>query len=304
MAKNKEIAKIIKYRQLYLMILPSVVFFIVFCYAPMYGIILAFKKFMYSKGIWGSPWVGLENFKMMLKDNDFWVVFRNTLVISFGKLLTGFPAPIILALLLNELPAGSFKKFTQSILYLPHFLSWVIMAGLIYNLFSITNGVLPRLLSYLDIQMPRIIANPVYFRPLIYTTNVWKEAGWGTIIYLAAIAGIDPTIYESALIDGAGRFKRMIYITLPSLSYAIVVLLILNVGQVMNAGFDQIFNLYSAPVYPVGDIIDTYVYRIGVLNARYEYSTAVGLFKSVINCILLLSSDRIVKKMGYTGLYS
>jgi putative aldouronate transport system permease protein len=259
---------------------------------------------MYNLGITGSPWVGFDNFKQMMIDREFWVVFRNTLIISFGKIITGFPAPIILALLLNELSNQKFKKVTQSILYFPHFLSWVILAGIIYNLFSITNGVIPKILEdYFSIEQPMIIGNPEYFRTLIYLSNIWKGAGWGTIVYLAAIAGIDQEQYESAIIDGASRFQRMIYITIPSLSYAIAILLILNIGQVMNAGFDQIFNLYDPGVYGVGDIIDTYVYRIGLQSARYEYSTAVGLFKSVINCILLVTANLFAKKLGYEGIF-
>jgi putative aldouronate transport system permease protein len=301
--KNILIA-LVRYKYLYLLILPGIVFYIVFSYAPLYGIMLAFKKYKYNMGILGSPWAGFYNFELLVKDKQFWGVVRNTIVISFGKILTGFPAPIILALLLNELKNQKFKRFTQSVLYLPYFLSWVIMAGLIYNMFSSTNGILAKIyIEYFGTKPPMILGNASHFRALIYSSNIWKGAGWGTIIYLAALSGIDPSLYESATIDGANRFKQMIYITIPSLSYAIVILLLLNIGQVMNAGFDQIFNLYDPSVYRVGDIIDTYVYRIGIQSARYEYSTAVGLFKSVVNCGLLVSANWIAKKMGYEGIY-
>ncbi len=292
-----------KYRFLYLLVLPGIAFFLLFDYAPLYGIILAFKKFMYNKGITGSPWVGFANFQYIFKDSGFWNAVRNTIIISFGKLIIGFPAPIILALLLNELRREGVKRVFQSILYLPHFFSWVIVAGLVFNLFSATSGAISRLVVQLGGSPLSILGNPAAFRPLVYATAVWKGAGWGTIVYLAAIAGISPELYESAYMDGAGRWQRMRYITLPSLSYAIFILLILDVGYLMEAGFDQIFNLYNPSTYPVGDIIDTYVYRLGVVMARYDRSTAIGLFKSVINCALLLGTNRIVKALGYEGLF-
>lgn len=286
------------------MILPGMVFFLIFNYAPLYGIQLAFKKFLYNEGISGSPWIGLKNFQQLWLDREFYNVVKNTIIISFGKILFAFPAPILLALLLNELKNKKYKSIIQSVLYLPHFLSWVIVAGLIYNLISVTNGVMAKVLADIfQVQQPMIIGNPQYFRLLVYWSNVWKTAGWGTIIYLAAISGIDASLYESAIIDGANRFKQMLYITIPSLSYAIVILLILSIGQVMNGGFDQIFNLYDPGVYKVGDIIDTYVYRIGIQNAKFEFSTAAGLFKSVINCVLLLSANWIAKRLGHSGIY-
>jgi len=306
--KNKNImsalTKIIKYRYLYLMLLPGITLYLVFSYAPMYGIILAFKKFMYNKGILGSPWVGLENFRYIFHYEEFWTAFRNTIIISFGRLITGFPAPIILALLLNELRNERFKRVIQSVLYLPHFLSWIIIYGIVFNLISSNSGVVAKvLMSHFGIKMTPILGNPKYFRPLIYITSIWKGAGWGTIIYLAAIAGINPELYESAIIDGANRFKQCLYITLPSMKYAILVLLILNMGGIMDAGFDQIFNFYDPATYEVGDIIDTFVYRLGITGGRYEISTAVGLFKSVINCILLVTANKIVSLLGEEGLF-
>lgn len=302
--RNKLWHRILNYKYIYILILPGILFFIIFSYIPMYGIILAFKKFMYNKGIMGSPWVGLENFRMLFKNADFWNAVKNTVIISFGKIIFGFPVPIILALLLNELKNAKFKKFTQTILYLPHFISWVIIAGLVYNLFSVTNGAVSKLLYIgLGKEPVKILGNPTYFRPLVYLTSIWKGAGWGTIIYLAAISGVNPELYESAVLDGAGRFKQAIYITIPSLAFAISVNLILSLGGVMSAGFDQIFNLYDPGVYKVGDIIDTYVYRMGIQDAKYEMSTAVGLFKSIINCILLVSANKITILLGQEGLY-
>jgi len=270
----------------------------------MYGLILAFKEFQFDKGILYSPWVGFNNFIIMFGDNDFWAAFKNTIIISGGKLLTAFPAPIILALLLNELTSSKFKRIVQSIMYLPHFLSWVIIAGIIYGLLSSTDGVVTKIVQGMfNADMPQIISNYRYARSLIFTSNIWQSVGWGTIIYLAAIAGIDPSFYESAMIDGANRFHRMIYITLPSLSYAILILFILQIGGIMNAGFDQIINLYSPSTYNVLDILDTYVYRIGIANAsgvsHMEYGVAVGLVESVLNlCLLLFANSIIIKRLG------
>lgn len=302
--KYKLLQELNNYKYIYLLILPGMLFFLIFSYTPMYGIILAFKKFMYNKGIGGSPWVGLTNFTALFKNADFWRAVKNTLIISFGKIIIGFPVPIILALMLNELRSLKFKKATQTVLYLPHFISWVIMAGLIYNMFSVTNGAVGKVLkSWFDMEPTRILGNPAYFRTLVYLSNIWKGAGWGTIIYLAAISGVNPELYESAVLDGASRFKQMLYITIPSLAFAISINLILDIGGVMNAGFDQIFNLYDAGVYQVGDIIDTYVYRLGIQNAKYEMSTAVGLFKSVINCVLLITANKITNMLGQEGLF-
>jgi len=290
-----------KYKYLYLLALPGITVTILFSYVPMYGLQLAFKDYSYSGGIWGSEWAGLKHFKFLVSNPDFLNALKNTIVISFGRLLFGFPAPIILALLLNELRNPVFKRTVQSILYLPHFLSWVIMTGIIFNILSLNTGVVNNLLESMGLPKIMFLGNPKTFRPLIYISDIWKNAGWGTIIYLAAIAGIDVEIYESAVIDGAGRFQQMIYITLPSMAYAIGTLLILSVGGMMNAGFDQIFNLMNPPTQQVGDIIDTYVYRLGVLSAQYDFSTAVGLFKNVVNCILMVTANWVVKLFGHEG---
>ena len=302
--RSKLTSDIYRNRYLYLLILPSLVFFLVFSYAPMYGIILAFKKFRYDTGISHSPWVGLENFRTILHTRDFWRAMRNTVIISAGKIVFVFPIPIIMALFLNELKNDRFKRVTQLVLYLPHFLSWIVIAGLIFNLFSVTNGVVSKVLvGVFDIDPIRVIGNPKFFRPLIYLSDIWKDAGWGTIIYLAALSGVDPNLYEAAEIDGAGRFQKIFFITIPSLSFAIAVTFILQIGNMMNAGFDQIFNLYDPSVYNVGDIVDTYVYRIGIQNARFEQSTAIGLFKAVINAGMLLLANWGTKRMGQEGLY-
>lgn len=295
--------RICNHKYLYMLIIPGMISLLVFSYFPMYGIQLAFKKFMYNEGIWGSPFVGFENFIKIFKNPDFWTAFKNTLIISFGKIITGFPIPIILALLLNEIKNAKFKKFSQTVMYLPYFVSWIVIAGLISNIFSINTGIYGKILTALGQDPTMILGNPSFFRMLVYVSAIWKGAGWGTIIYLAALSGIDPSLYESAKLDGANRFQQIWYITLPCLTFAISVNLILDMGGVMNAGFDQIFNLYGAGTYSVGDILDTYVYRLGIVNGKFEMSTAVGIFKSIINCLLLLAANKSAKLLGQDGLY-
>jgi len=301
-SRRRSLWKQIAYcKYLYMLIAPGFILTLIFHYFPMYGLQLAFKNFMYNKGIWGSPWNNFAHFKAFMSNPEFKRVVFNTLWISINQMIWNFPAPIILALLLNELRNKTFKRVTQSILYLPHFVNWIIISGLIFNLFSVTNGVVNKVLASLNMQPVVIIGNPNVFRPLLYISSMWKGVGWGTIIYMAAIAGVDVQLYESAIIDGANRFQQCIYITLPSLKYAIVILLILNTGGLMNSNFDQIFNLMGPTTRAVGEVIDTYVYRLGIVNARYDFSTAVGLFKQVINCILLFTSNYVAKLLGHEG---
>jgi putative aldouronate transport system permease protein len=285
------------YRALYLMVLAGFAYFFIFKYVTLYGILIAFKNYRIKLGILGSPWVGLANFPKALGNSDVPRIIINTLFISFCRLIFGFPVPIILAILLNELKSPVFKRLVQSVLYLPYFLSWIIMAGIFSNLLSVTNGVIPIFMRGLGVEMPSFISDPKYFVQFLVISDIWKNSGWGTIIYLAAISGIDPELYESALVDGAGRFQQVLHITLPCIALTIVTLLVLSMGGIMNAGFDQIFNLYSARTMRVGDIIDTYVYRLGIQNGRYEYSTIIGLLKSVVNCALLLTVNWIAGKI-------
>jgi putative aldouronate transport system permease protein len=291
----------------YSLILPAFIATGIFCYWPMYGILLAFKKFRLAKGIIGSPWAeqyGLGWFRLMFRDPDFVNVIKNTVIISFSKLIIGTFFCILFALLLNELRSDKYKRTIQSVMYLPHFLSWVIMAGIIYNIFSASGGMFNKIVTdVFNAQPVQILANATYFRPLVYATMLWKEVGFGTIIYLAAIAGINPELYESAIIDGASRLKRVLYITLPSIKSTIVILLILNLSGIMSAGFDQIFNLYSPQVYDVGDIIDTYVYRRGIVGMEFSYTTAIELFKQAINITLLIVVNYFAKFIGEEGVY-
>lgn len=294
--------KAFEYREIYIMLIPAFLYYFIFCYGPMYGIILAFKDYWASKGIFGSPWVGLANFKELFASAKFWSVFKNTLIINMGRLLFGFPVPIILALLLNEVSSAKYKRCIQTIIYLPHFISWVVISGILFALLS-TDGMVNSFLGIFGIAKINFLTNTKAFRPLIIISDIWKEMGWGTIIYLAAITGISQDMYEAAEIDGANRFKRIIYITLPSILPTVSVLLIMKLGRLMTGGFDQVFNLYNEAVYEVGDIIDTYIYRTGLTQGRFSAATAVGLFLNIINMCMLLASDKISKAVGGSGLY-
>ncbi|WP_442050929.1 ABC transporter permease [Paenibacillus sp. 2TAB19] len=263
---------------------------------------LAFKDFSPRLGIIGSPWVGLDHFKFLFfQSPDFMRIFRNTLLISFYNIIFGFPAPIILALLLNELRFKMFKRIAQSISYIPHFFSWVVLSGIIIVMLSPSEGPINFLMKMVGLEPIYFLADTNYFRATLVATNIWKEIGWGTIIYLAALSGIDPTLYEAAVIDGANRRKQIWYITIPSLLPVITIMFILSLGGILNAGFDQIFNLYNPAVYEVADVIDTYVYRAGILGAQFGLTTAVGLFKNVIGIMLVLSTNYVVKKLGQEG---
>lgn len=291
-----------KYAALSLMMLPVIIYYIVFHYAPMYGVIIAFKNYSFSRGIIGSPWAGLANFKRMFASASFFEVFRNTLLISFYKLITGFPAPVVFAILLNELKNAKFKKTVQTISYLPHFLSWVILGGMFIQLLALS-GPVNIMLSKLGISPVYFLGDVKYFRSVLVVTSLWKSIGWGSIIYLAALTGIDPQLYEAAKIDGAGKFKQILHVTLPALVPVITIMFIFSVGSIINDDFDQIFNLYNEAVYSVGDVISTYNYRIGLLNSEYSYSTAVGLFKNVISVVLIVSTNFIAKKYNDYGIW-
>lgn len=273
--------------QLHLLMLPGVALLFLFNYLPLYGILIAFKDFIPSKGIWDSPWVGLTYFNFMLELPDVWQVTRNTIVIAGLKILLGFPIPIIFALLLNEVRKAWFKRGVQTIIYLPNFLSWVIIAGLILDVFSL-GGIVNSTLQLIGIEPFYYLGDNRTFPWIIILTDIWKNFGWGTVIYLAALTGIDPSLYESAVIDGAGRWKQTRHITIPGIVPIILLTGILSLGNILNAGFEQIFNLYNPLVMESGDIIDTYVYRVAFNEANWSLSTMVGLLKSVVNAILIV----------------
>lgn len=297
-AKMKISKKILQDKYLYLMMLPGLITVLIFSYFPMYGILMAFKDYKIRLGVMGSPWVGLKYFRQLFSTPDANAVIMNTITISVMTIITGFPVPIILALLLNELRSKVFKKTTQSILYLPHFISWPVISGLMFGFFSLTSGLINKIIMTLGHNPINFLGDPHSFHSLLYLTNIWKGAGWGTIIYLAAIAGIDPSLYEAAKMDGAGRFKQMLHVTLPSIQFTIVVLLILSIGGIMSTNFDQIYNLISPPVYGVGQTIDIYVFEQGVQGMNYSYSTAVGLFQQIIGFVLLLIANYTSKLLG------
>ncbi len=293
----------IKYKELTLMFLPVALYFIIFKYIPMYGITMAFKDYKIKYGILGSPWIGLQNFRDLFELASFSRAIRNTIIISLLKLVTGFPCPIILALLLNEVRHLKFKKTVQTISYLPHFLSWIILAGIFYQFLSPSTGMVNYILSQFGIKPIYFMGSNEWFRFTLVVTNIWKGIGWSSIIYLAAIAGIDLNLYEAAVCDGANRFQRMWSITIPSILPTITVLLILDVGGIMSAGFDQIFNLYNPAVYETADIIDTYVYRMGIGEMKYSMATAVGLFQNVIGFFLVITTNFISKKISNYGIW-
>ena len=282
-------------RYLYLMLIPALAAMVFFHYIPMYGIQIAFKKFRAVDGIVGSSWVGLRYFTNMFREYTFLTVLRNTLWISFLKLVICFPAGVIFALLLNEIGSLKFKKLAQTISYIPHFISWVVFAGIIKDFLSL-DGFLNQIVAAFGGEKVIFLSKSSYFVPILIITEIWKGMGWGSIVYLAAIAGIPAELYESAHIDGASRIQKMVYITFPSIKSVVLVMFVMRIGHVMNAGFDQIFNLYSAIVYDVADIIDTYSYRVGLINQDFSYSTAIGLFKNVLGVILMLTVNKLTGK--------
>lgn len=304
--KPSLLKRIVKYRLYYVLIVPGILYYLIFHYLPMYGIILAFKDvkgLITTESIFTSSFSGLANFERFTSSYYFWNVLGNTLAISGLRLLIGFPAPILFALLLGELRSSRIKRVVQTVSYMPHFISMVVFAALVQIICTTDGGVLNRLMTLLGGEPVYFLGSPKYFRGIIVLSSVWKEVGWSAIIYLAAITGVDSQLIESAMIDGASRIRQIWHVILPTIRPTIVILFILAVGNVMNAGFEQILLLYSEPVWSVGDIIDTFVYRTGIQQANYSYSTAVGLFKSIINLILLLSTNVIAKKMGNEGIW-
>ena len=286
----------------YLIILPVIVYFALFAYKPMYGIIIAFKNYRPSLGILDSPWVGLKQFKLFFQDIYFWRLLRNTFCISGLSIVFGFPAPILLALLLNEIRCSWFKRTVQTISYMPYFISVVVMCGLIKG-FSQTDGVFNDVIASFGGARSNLLASKHNFYPIYVGSGIWQSIGWDSIIYLAALSGIDQEQYEAAKIDGASRFGQMVYVTLPGLLPTITILFILRMGGILNVGYEKILLLYQPLTYEVADVFSTYVYRKGILEANYSYSTAVGLFNSTVNIVLLLVTNGISKKFNEMSLF-
>ena len=292
-----------RHYKLFIMLLPVLIFFIVFNYAPMYGVIIAFKDFAPIKGIIGSEWVGLKFFREMFEGIYFWPTFRNTLIISSYKLVFSFPAPIIFALFLNEVKNMPFKKTVQTISYLPHFISWVVLSGILIEVLAPDRGVVNHLIKLAGGQSVHFVADPKWFRTVLVVSGIWKSVGWQSIIFLAAISGIDPTLYDVAEIDGAGRIRKIWSVTLPSILPTIAIMLIFAIGGVIQDDFDQIFNLLNGMVTDVGEVISTYTYRVGISRQEFGYATAVGLFKNIIALVLIVASNYSSKKLFNSSLW-
>ena len=269
----------------------------------MYGVIIAFKDFNFVKGILGSEWIGLENFIYLFGLDNFYSVFFNSIYLSFIRLVWCFPIPIILALLLNEMKSMRYKKIIQTVVYLPHFISWVVLGGIIINFLSPTWGVVNHIIKATGRDPIFFMGRAEYFRRIIVISDIWKGAGWGTIIYLAAITGINPELYEAAIVDGANKFQRIWYITLPCIKTTIVLCLILRLGNIMSNGFEQIFILQNMQNLSVSEVFETWTYRVGLLNGRFSFGTTVGLFTSTISLIFLITADLIAKRLGEEGIF-
>ena len=286
----------------YLIFLPVLIYLILFCYKPMYGVVIAFQKFRPSLGIERSPWVGFFQFTRAFEDPYFWRALRNTFTISFLSLIFSFPVPVLLALLLNEVKISWFKRTVQTLSYMPHFIASVVVCGMI-TIYCQTNGLFSQIMVFFGGEPTNLLTHSKYFYPIYILSTIWQNMGWNSIIYLATLAGIDQEQYEAAKIDGANRIQQMVHITLPGLIPTISMLLVLNLGKVLSVGYEKILLLYQPLTYDVADVISTYVYRVGLIDADYSFSTAVNLFNSVVNIVFLLVSNRISKKLGQSGLF-
>lgn len=293
---------VLRDRWLYLLMIPGIAYFAVFRYAPMYGLRIAFQNYNAFNPA-ASPWVGFDQFAKLFSSRYFALVMRNTLTISLSKLVCGFPVPIILALLMNEFRSLKYKRLVQTVLYLPHFISWVILAGIIMTFLNPSTGIINDIIAFFGGERVHFLISQSSFVPTMVVTDIYKGAGWGTIVYFAAISAVDAEQYEAAIIDGANRFQQALYITLPAIRPTIVIMLILSLGNILSAGFEQIFMLYNPLVYEVADIIDTYVYREGIVNTSYSFSAAAGMFKSAVALILIAGSNYIVKAIGEKAIW-
>ncbi|WNQ14239.1 ABC transporter permease subunit [Paenibacillus aurantius] len=280
--------------------MPGVVLTFIFHYLPMYGVIIAFKNYNPIKGIWGSDWVGLRNFTELFDSPFFWRAFKNTLILNGYQILFAFPAPIVFALLLNEIRSMMVKRWMQTITYFPHFLSWVVIGGFVVAILSPNTGILTTIQNWLSYEGSQLflLTDSRAFRAILVISEIWKNVGWGAIIYLAAITGVNPEYYDAAVIDGAGRWKQTLHVTLPAIMPTIIILLVLRIGNMMGSDFEQILVLYSANVYDVGDVLSTYVFRLGLFQGKYSFTTAVGLFQSVIGFTLIMIANRLSRRVG------
>ncbi|WP_411735894.1 ABC transporter permease [Paenibacillus sp. M2] len=301
--KNKLWRRTIRNWELYLFIAPAFLYFLIFHYGPMYGIQIAFKNFIPTLGVTGSPWVGFDHFIRFFNSYYFWDLLWNTLSISLYELAIGFPLPIILALAFNEVKDSFFKRTVQTVTYAPHFISVVVMSGMIITFLSPSSGMIVNLVQALGFRAPQFLTDPAWFKTVYVLSGVWQSAGWGTIIYLAALSGVDPQLHEAAVVDGASRFKRILHINIPAIIPTITILLILNMGSILGVGFEKILLLQNPLNMGSSDVISTFVYRSGLVDAQYSFSTAVGLFNSVVNAILLITVNQIARRTSENSLW-
>ncbi|MCZ8522115.1 sugar ABC transporter permease [Paenibacillus mucilaginosus] len=293
----------LKNRAIYLMILPGLLFFLIFKYVPMWGLIIAFQDYKPYLGISGSPFVGFQHFERLFADDMFFTILRNTLLLFGMNLAFYFPVPILLALMLNEVRHAMFKKWVQTLVYVPHFMSWVIIVSITFVMLSMDRGLINEILVMMGFEKINFLLSNEWFRPMYILQVIWREAGWGTIIYLAAMSAIDPGLYEAARMDGAGRFRQIWHITLPSVRSVIMTLLILKIGDVLELGFEHIYLLLNSMNREVAEIFDTYVYTAGLKQGQYSFSTAIGFFKSVVGLMLVMAANWMAKKAGEDGIY-
>ena len=290
-------------RHLYLLLLPLFAYYITFHFVPMYGVVMSFMDYNIFAGLRGSEWVGLHNFRVMLRNDEFLIVLRNTLMLNVISLFVAFPAPLVLALLLNEVRNRGFKRTIQGIVYLPHFLSWVVVSGLVISVLSPASGLVNNIIRSFGGESIYFMTDKVWWVGIYQLSGVWKEVGWGTIIFLAALSAVDPSLYDAAMIDGANRWHRLTYVTIPGITPTILVVFLLSVGNVISIGFDRPFLLGNPMVLDVSDVISTYVYRVGLLNVDYSYAAAVGLFQSVVNFVFLLTANWLSNRIKGEGLF-
>ncbi|MFN0223630.1 MULTISPECIES: ABC transporter permease [Paenibacillus] len=295
--------RMLKNRAIYLMILPGLLFFLIFKYVPMWGLIIAFQDYKPYLGISGSPFVGFQHFERLFADDMFFTILRNTLLLFGMNLAFYFPVPILLALMLNEVRHAMFKKWVQTLVYVPHFMSWVIIVSITFVMLSMDRGLINEILVMMGFEKINFLLSNEWFRPMYILQVIWREAGWGTIIYLAAMSAIDPGLYEAARMDGAGRFRQIWHITLPSVRSVIMTLLILKIGDVLELGFEHIYLLLNSMNREVAEIFDTYVYTAGLKQGQYSFSTAIGFFKSVVGLMLVMAANWMAKKAGEDGIY-
>ena len=301
--KKSAWTKIKKSKQLYLFILPAFLFFLIFAYGPMYGVMIAFKDYMPSMGVLGSPWVGFKHFKRFFNSYYFWDLIKNTLGISIYSLVVGFPLPIILALALNEAKDGFFKKFTQTVTYAPHFISVMVISGMLISFLSPSTGIINHFRAAMGMERISFLTDPKWFKTIYVLSGVWQGTGWGTVIYLAALSGVDPQLHEAAIVDGASRLQRVFYINIPTIVPTMVILLIMNFGSIMSVGHEKILLLQNPLNLESSNVIATFVYKQGLLDAQYSYAAAVGLFNSAINSGLLIVVNKLSRKVSEVSLW-